>query len=227
MNANFFSLLIVFFLVLACNSKTDRKRNIVVIGDSNGASPIGWVVKLDSMMVNDTILNYSISGNTIGFDNNGRESLNALRNINKNLAHADSVVDAIDMVIIALGTNDCKAVFDSVLQTVPHNMTKLIKEVKQFNYKNKEVQKILVVSPPQTGPDSTLIAKYEGMQGRLDYLIPELEKVAENQGCFFLNIRNGMVDEFALLTVDGIHFNDRGYLNIANQLYPMVNDKLE
>lgn len=60
---------------------TDLKCNILAIGDSNGQNKGGWVDQLKKMMPESNIVNLSESGRTIGFDNNGRERLNALKNI--------------------------------------------------------------------------------------------------------------------------------------------------
>ena len=56
-------------------------RCILTIGDSNGASGEGWVTQLARLRKDDQIINTCISGNTIGFDNLGSESLNTLKNI--------------------------------------------------------------------------------------------------------------------------------------------------
>ncbi|HRQ29860.1 MAG TPA: prolyl oligopeptidase family serine peptidase, partial [Saprospiraceae bacterium] len=52
------------------------KMNILTIGDSNGASEYGWPVQLKKLMPFSNIINVSIAGNTIGFDNLGQEKLN-------------------------------------------------------------------------------------------------------------------------------------------------------
>ena len=213
--------LLLLITIIGC-SNNNNHRNIVIIGDSNGASPIGWVVKLDSMLASDRIINYSIGGNTIGFDNNGKEKLNALKNIQKNLAAANAEVDQIDLVIVALGTNDCKAVFDSLLDTVPVNMKRLIGEIQNFQYKNGIKPNILIVSPPEVGQDSMLLPKYYGIHHRLDLLIPKFEAIASRMNCDFVNVRNATKNNFDKLTVDGIHFNDKGYSVIADQILQKI-----
>ena len=101
--------LFVFVLFLSCSS--DRSKFILTIGDSHGASETGWVNQLKNLRPDDSILNVAISGNTIGFDNLGQESLNELKNIREHLSKADEYPRAIDYIIVMLGTNDCKAVF--------------------------------------------------------------------------------------------------------------------
>lgn len=211
-------LVLMVVVIVACTPTIKRSNNIVVIGDSNGASPIGWVVKLDSILQSDSITNFSIGGNTIGFDNNGQERLNALKNIQKNLSKADEIYESIDLVVVALGTNDCKAVFDSLLFQVPNNMRSLISEIQNFPYKSGKIPDVLIVSPPEVANDSILLAKYHGISSRLDYLIPELERVSSEKNCTFLNLRDGMKKDFELFTEDGIHFNELGYFFIAKEI---------
>ncbi len=211
-------------LLFSCTPQPTSK-NILVLGDSNGASPIGWVVKLDSILVNDTVMNCSKGGRTIGFDNLGRTELNELKMVQSQLVKADSALKTIDLVLIGLGTNDCKACFDSLQSVVPENMDKLIKTVKTFSYQSGKVPEVVLVLPPQVAADSLLLAKYEGIGKRLDNLIPELKKVAEKNGCSFVETRPATTPDFASLTVDGIHFNHKGYTIISNQVYQAIKEK--
>ncbi len=208
-------------LLFSCTPQ-QKSRNILVLGDSNGASPIGWVVKLDSMLVNDTVMNCSKGGRTIGFDNLGRVELNELKMVQSQLEKADSVLKTIDLVLIGLGTNDCKACFDSLQAVVPANMNKLIQTVKSFNYQSGKVPEVMLVLPPQVAADSLLLAKYEGIGNRLDHLIPELKKVAESNGCKYVETRPATTPNFASLTVDGIHFNHSGYNIISKQVFDAI-----
>jgi len=54
---------------------------VLAIGDSNGAKEYGWVDQLKKVHFEDFIYNTSISGNTIGFNNNDQEKLNTLLNV--------------------------------------------------------------------------------------------------------------------------------------------------
>lgn len=83
---------------------TDLKCNILAIGDSNGQNKGGWVDQLKKMMPESNIVNLSESGRTIGFDNNGRERLNALKNIDAYLDKAQVEKKRYDYIIVCLGT---------------------------------------------------------------------------------------------------------------------------
>ena len=55
---------LVFFLCswFITTVSVNAQRTIVTIGDSNGANEDGWVNQLKSIRPQDSILNYSISG---------------------------------------------------------------------------------------------------------------------------------------------------------------------
>ncbi len=76
--------IIGIMIILCFLSCEDRKAEyILAIVDSHGAIEQGWVDQLRELRPNDSILNYCISGNTIGFDNLNRDTLNTIKNINK------------------------------------------------------------------------------------------------------------------------------------------------
>ena len=73
-------------------------------------------------MPESSIVNLSESGRTIGFDNNGRERLNALKNIDSYLDKAQVEKKRYDYIIVCLGTNDSKKMFDSRQEEVSENL---------------------------------------------------------------------------------------------------------
>ena len=54
------------------------------------------------------------AGRTIGFDNNGKERLNGLKNINSYLDQAQVEKKKYDYIILCLGTNDTKRIFEAI-----------------------------------------------------------------------------------------------------------------
>ncbi len=219
-------LLLLLSLTLSIFACTQQKsRNIIALGDSNGAFDIGWVMKIDSILVNDTVKNYSKGGRTIGFDNLGRAELNELKMMESQLKDADSTLKNIDIVILSLGTNDCKACFDSLQYQVPENMKKVIDYVKSFPYSNGKTPRIIWLMPPQVAPDSMLIAKYTGISERLDNLIPKMIDVAKEEGIEYVELRPVTTPNFAEITKDGIHFKHEGYNRIGKVISEKINEK--
>jgi lysophospholipase L1-like esterase len=192
-----------------------KSLNILTLGDSNGALPFGWPYQLKQVRTNDTIFNISISGNTIGFINNGQRSLNTLLNIGKYMDRAYGKLGKIDRIIIMLGTNDCKAVFRDSLALVPGNMRKLINEIKLSTRLHKDKPVIYIVSPPPFGPDELIGEKYKGGMERVTKLNAQFQIIAEEESVKFVNTCQILSPVFRQLTTDGVHLNADGQKMIA------------
>jgi lysophospholipase L1-like esterase len=201
--------------ISASQKHPGKPLRILAIGDSNGALPDGWVVQLKKLHPNDSILNISISGNTIGFINNGRKSLNTLANIGSYMDKAWSQLGKIDVILFMIGTNDCKAVFRDSLQLVPGNMRKIIDFVKQSSQQHKSSPSICIVSPPPFGPDELIGEKYAGGLDRITRLNSMLQQLAAEEGIFYIDTFHILAPVFKTLTVDGVHLNGDGQMIIA------------
>ncbi|MBN2610836.1 MAG: hypothetical protein JXB00_04690 [Bacteroidales bacterium] len=206
-------LAILIFLHPGC--RQHHPLNILAIGDSNGASPIGWVYQLKEAHPGNSYFNCSTGGNTIGFDNLGKKSLNTLANIENYLRNAEDSLKKLDKILIMLGTNDCKAVFDTLQHEVPVNLDKLIYYVKNYPYKSGTSPEIILISPPPIGNDSILLPKYFGGMERLQKLLPHYRDIAKKYGCRYIDIFNPLKEDFLELTEDGIHLNEAGYKKAA------------
>jgi lysophospholipase L1-like esterase len=196
-------------------SAPDKPLKILAIGDSNGALKDGWVTQLKKIMPYDTIYNISISGNTIGYNNLGRSTLNTLNNIGSYINKAYSYLGHIDQVILMLGTNDCKTVFKDSLSYVPENMRKLIIDIKTKTSKHKEKPVIFIVSPPPFGPDEMLGEKYTGGLDRVTWLNGQLEMIAKEENVRFIDSFHILLPVFKNVTIDGVHLNPEGQMMIA------------
>lgn len=190
--------------------------HIVTIGDSNGAAKNGWASQLDVLRQKDKISNFSISGNTIGFDNLGKSELNALKNIEGQLKIAEQV-KPIDWVVVMLGTNDCKQVFNQQQKEVSSNMQKLIRAIKNFKYQGQR-PKILLVAPPPYGSDEQLIEKYQGAGKRLEKLVPSFKKIAQREKIYFTDLHSNLASLLMPHSKDGVHFDTPAYRIMALQI---------
>jgi len=193
----------------------ENSLKILAIGDSNGALHDGWVTQLKKVRSNDTIFNISISGNTIGFNNNGHKSLNTLANIDDYIDKAYVRLGKLDMIIMMIGTNDCKSVFKDSLSVVPGNMKKLIDEIKLKAGIHKGKPLIFIVSPPPFGPDELIGEKYAGGLERVSHLNEMLATVASDEKIQFIDIFHILLPVFKTLSVDGVHLNPDGQMMIA------------
>ena len=197
-------------------------KSILTLGDSNGAAKHGWVNQLKELRTNDVIVNASISGNTIGFDNLNSTRLNTLKMLESYLQQGIENAGNIDKVIILLGTNDCKAVFDDQLKQVPKNLEQLITAI-QNSDKFEKVPEIIVVSPPPYGPDEIILEKYKGGSGRVEYLSTAFRKVAQKMNVEFVDIHSPLKPVITVLSEDGVHLSEEGQKIIAK----IINTKID
>jgi len=207
-------------MLTAASFQHIQPLHIVTIGDSNGAAKNGWVTQLDLLRQKDKISNFSISGNTIGFDNLGNTKLNALKNIESQLKEAEQV-KPIDWVVVMLGTNDCKQVFNQQQKEVSSNMQKLIRAIKNFNYKHQR-PKILLVAPPPYGSDEQLIEKYRGAGNRLDKLVPSFQRIAQREKINFVDLHSNLASLLLPHSKDGVHFDTPAYRIMALQIVASI-----
>src|SRR5690606_27818228 len=138
--------------VIPVNDVAPLSPRILTIGDSNAQIEGGWVDQLRMRLPQATIVNISQSGRTIGFDNNGKASLNALRHIDSYLTEGRRKLDgaAYDFIIVCLGTNDTKYVFKERQQEVLENFTALLTRIRKHRVATKKTR-LIYVSPPPSG----------------------------------------------------------------------------
>ena len=216
-----------FFLLMlfsAVSFRNPAPRVIMTIGDSNGASAYGWVSQLKNKLPNDTLYNYSIPGNTIGFDNLGNQKLNTLKNIDRYLSDISKKAPKIDQVVILLGTNDCKAVFAGREKEIRENMFRLIDKIRVYPFPFRSAPDILIVTPPPYGPDSLLAEKYLGGDQRVERLVPIFKQLAAQLHCGYLDIYHPLKPGFNKYAKDGVHLSAEGQKMIAALIVEALKD---
>jgi len=192
-------------------------RTIFAIGDSNGAIDGGWVDQLKTVRWQDHIINTAISGNTVGFVNNGNPQLNTVMQIERYLSENDPDRNQVDAIAILLGTNDCKAIFEDRLDEVQDNYQKLLDKIGVY-YKGRETPDIFIISPPPYGADQQLAEKYKGAGERVKKLKKQFAEIAQRNNCNFVDIHTPLEAVFPYLTSDGVHLKPEGQKIIANMI---------
>lgn len=229
-------------LIYSCkNSDTDNKniseasnsiqrktsgRIILAIGDSNGVVNGGWPTALAGILKEDSVLNHSEGGRTIGFDNCGKMSWNALRNIKSYLKWGlkRSRQKPLDEVIILLGTNDSKTCFDNQKDRVAPNLVKLIEKIRDFDNSDNPPPHITIVTPPPYAPDSLVLKRAIGGDYRVRLLIPQFRDVALQYHCAFVNIYPLIKSKFHHVVMDHVHLNEKGHAIVAEAIAEVLND---
>lgn len=199
-------------------------RTVLLLGDSNGANAIGWVYQLQKYRFHDLFYNTSVSGNTIGFDNSGKVSKNTLKNVVKHLETVDPNKNSLDQILIMLGTNDCKQVFDERLSEVPGHYRALLDSI-TFYYNDAPKQPaIIMLSPPPYGDDDQLQEKYQGAAERIRYLNKEFQLVADAYQVPYIDMQPLLWPMFDAISRDGVHFNEEGYTLVGILLDRMLKE---
>jgi lysophospholipase L1-like esterase len=208
---------LVIFVLFGCSD--DQKLRILAIGDSNGASSHGWVSQLSAIAPNHQIVNVSVSGNTVGFDNLDNPALNALRNTDRYLEEAYSKFEELDVILIMLGTNDSKAVFAERIGEVPDSLISLVQNLKEkVGMRQPDEPAILVLSPPPYGPDGILAEKYKGAGKRVEFLNSAISAVADSLGWIFIDTQHMFPGGIMSYSNDGVHLDSTAQRTIASSI---------
>ncbi len=206
----------------AQNVMITDQLTILTIGDSNGSFPYSWTQQLKALMPSSTFVNHSIGGNTIGFDNNGREILNTLKNINHYLDETYSELcdgNELDYIVINLGTNDTKVVFADRQKEVYANFEQLIEMIRTYlDEHGKREPVICWVSPSPMDESKANVEKYGGGDQRIQKNNRKFAKLAKSNDIYFLNTYSVLKPGFESKTEDGVHLLEPAQLELATEI---------
>ncbi len=198
------------------------KCRILTIGDSNGAATDGWPRQLNGLLPFSNLLNLSVSGNTLGFDNLGRSSLNALRNINASLDSACLHLGSgpgKGCIIFGLGTNDAKRVFADSTRQVAHNLDLLLERTQAwFREKELDVPQLLVLTPPPMEEALADSLKYGGGNERIRRNNKAFRRIARLHGAILVDIHALFPENSPGHTTDGVHLTAEAQLRVAREI---------
>jgi lysophospholipase L1-like esterase len=204
-----------------------KKLNILTIGDSNAAAETGWPNQLKKQLPFSTVINKSVPGNTIGFDNLDQEKLNALKNIDRYLveAYAEFRTDCeFDNILIGLGTNDTKREFEKRQKEVPENLTLLIEKIRHWcEIHQKKVPEIVIISPPPMDDQKANAEKYGGGDARIQKNNEQFRKVAKASRVDFMDIYTTLKAGISEETTDGVHLTEKAQFQLAHEIANFLN----
>lgn len=197
-----------------------KRKKILNIGDSNSSFEYSWSRLLSKQHPEYEIINYAIPGNTIGFDNLGQKHLNTLANIDSVLTRIETLYPSIDYVVISLGTNDCKAIFDKRQHESFRNFDTLITRLKSRKITHES--KIIVLSVPPAD-ESKVSEKYSGINARIAKLNAYYKKqVKGKSNIVFADTYSLLHSHISEYTTDGIHLDQNAQQLVANKLREVI-----
>lgn len=202
-----YRIVILIVVVMLPASLFAQKPGWLTIGDSNGHGPDAWPAQLQRLLPSVEIVNHSVPGNTIGFDNLGQKRLNTLHNIHQYLQETEKTLNgkAPQHILIWLGTNDAKMVFAQRQEEVKTNMVSLIDSIRTYYRKLNQNADITLITPPPMSPDSCILEKYHGGDKRLANIVKVYAGIAKKKQCHFINIYQPFHPVFQAMNKDGVH----------------------
>ncbi len=217
---------------LALLQTSDEKQprlKILTIGDSNGAVEYGWPQQLRKLLPFSTIVNKSISGNTIGFDNLDQSKLNTLKNIDRYLEEACQELGGsgiFDYILINLGTNDTKRIFIGRQREVAQNMTTLVQMItKYMSDHHKTLPSICILTPSPMDEHKVNKEKYGGGDERIQKNNLQFKKVALKTRVDFLDTYTTLKQGFNEKTEDGVHLVEKSQFQMSCEIMNYLTKK--
>ncbi len=202
-------------------------KSVLCFGDSNtyGLKPDGtgrfddrtrWTGKLSSMLASDgyRIYEEGLVGRTTVFEDSVRKGRNGS-------ALFPIILEThypLDYVVLMLGTNDCKAVYNASAKVIALGAEVLIKQLRSFDKKTK----LLLVSPILLG-EKVFNNEYDpefdekSIQTSKE-LKAYFKRLAEEYDCMFL----AASDVAKPSETDQEHLDEKGHNALANAIYEKI-----
>ena len=218
------------------------KKHVLCFGDSNThgycADPADcadggtrfteeqrWTRLLQKALGQDyLVIEEGLSGRTTCFDDPIHEGLNALDYIYPCLKSHE----AIDLLIIMLGTNDCKDRFYASAACIGLGMGRLVKKAKDTDCWGGKKPNILVIAPPPI-EEGMLTSPVAATMGQLCVEKSRQLAASYREQCDLLGVH--FLDAGAIgcefNTVDYMHLTSRGHAALARRLSDLVPPLLE
>ncbi len=192
-----------------------RKDRPPVKADNRYPWQVRWPGRLERMLGDGwRVVEEGLNGRTTMFDCFMEEHRNGLKAIDVCLLSAMPV----DLVILMLGTNDSKRVFDKPPFVIAHGMHRLIDRIKNGGYgygPGGSTPGILVASPIRMTEGvytSWLSGEFDAESiARCNQLSSHYRRVAEQDGVHFFDAGASVSADAS----DGIHMNAEGHARTA------------
>lgn len=131
--------------------------------------------------------------------------------------------DPIDLVILMLGTNELKSVYNKTSKDIGDMLEKyFVKTIlgRKSQFKNS-YPKLLIVTPPIVNEEVDYCRignKYVGATQKSKDLNTIYNNIAEKYNCYFLN------NEGLTTGIDGVHLTKESHQLLANKLYSKIKE---
>lgn len=124
----------------------------------------------------------------------------------------------IDLVILMLGTNDCKARFCVTPYDIGQSLGYLVEIIKKSGCGRNGSPKVLILAPPPLGKLTEYAETFTGGVGKSRELAKYYESIAEQQGCEFLDASTVIQSS----RIDGLHIDPEDHKSLAEVVSEQV-----
>ena len=198
---------------------------ILCYGDSN---TWGYVPNIDGYSKTATAMQYrerdcwwfalrknnelfmdGLCGRCIAHENRWNEGRNAMKTIEGDLQKYDNL----DLVVVFLGTNDCKSEYADTPDKIAQNLENLLQIIK-----SKTNAKIAIISPPIVREGTKITDKfYVGGQKKSEKLTDHYKDLASKNGYYFVSGADLEIGE------DGEHLTKCGHKELSHRVEGILN----
>lgn len=204
-------------------------NTILCYGDSNtfAANPGGgrwdidqrWTGLLSAMLgPSYRIIEEGLGGRTTVFDDPLEPKRNGLEYLPVSLqSHRP-----LDLVILSLGTNDCKSLNNANERIIAKGLEKLVATVRNHPYgPGYPIPQVLVISPIHIGDDieSSIFASFDKSSAALSKRLADpIRVMAEQQHVHFFDAATVASSS----PIDQLHMDKESHASLAKALHPLI-----
>lgn len=199
-------------------------KRIVCFGDSNTYgyiparggrydSTARWTGLLRTMLPHCEIVEEGLNGRTTVFDDKNIPGRNGSRALEIVLRDNDPA----DVILIMLGTNDCKCRFHTDAGMIANGMEILVSQIRLFDPNTR----IVIIAPACLTEESTADGSFDqhSLQTAAE-LRDSYRRLALRTGCGFIPACDSIVPDSA----DGVHLSPEGHRRLARLVYDYLTD---
>ncbi len=161
------------------------------------------------------IINMGLNGRTIKTDDLTRPDRNAYKTVEDDLSGAES-----DLIIIMLGTNDCKFDFRHSPERIASDMEEFIRKVKDIIKTSSPLSEILLISPVPMNENCVSSPLEFDMESFIvsTQLSDKYRVIAQNENIHFADASEWNVE----LSFDGCHYTPDGHKTFAENIVKVI-----
>ncbi len=213
----------ILLIVLASFVRADKKKKVIFFGDSitqAGVQPTGYITVMQNMLQQQGINNYELVGSGIG----GNKVYDLYLRMD-----SDVLEKSPDIVVIYIGVND---VWHKRTYGTGTDADKFEKFYRAIIHKLQVSNaKVILCSPAAIGEKTDFSNEQDGDLNKYCNII---RHIATDMNLPLVDLRKFLLDydmannpqnvDRGILTVDGVHLNDKGNQLVAEQMWDVIKD---